>query len=163
MSGKSYLLLGLAALALVFIYTPVQAQSRPIQLSLFTPAQIFHESNSISGIRLNLIYGRNESVTGLDWGFINHTTTGISKGIQWGFISVADSDFTGWQDNAVSVTRGSFKGFQSGIVNYSYNMSGFQLGLINYAETMNGLQVGLVNIIRQGGALPVLPIVNWSF
>jgi hypothetical protein len=193
MTGKGYVLLGLAALALIFIYTPVQAQSRPIQLSLFTPAQIFHESNPISGIRLNLIYGRNVSVTGLDVGLINHTTTGHSKGVQWGLISVADSDFTGWhnsfvgvtkgdfkgvqwgivsvvnsnftgwQDSWVGVTKGDFEGFQSGLVNYANNMSGFQLGLVNYTETMNGLQVGLVNIIRQGGTFPVFPIVNWSF
>ena len=42
-------------------------------------------------------------------------------------------------------------------------MNGVQLGLVNYAGTMHGLQIGLVNIIKQGGAFPVFPIVNWSF
>ena len=163
MSRKGYVLSGLAALSLIFSYTSVQAQKRPIQLALIAPVQIFPEENPISGIRFNLIYGRNVSVTGLDFGLVNHTTTGKSKGIQFGMVSVVDSDFIGWQDNWVSVTKGKFEGFQSGIVNYSKDMSGFQLGLVNYAEIMKGLQIGLVNIIRQGGAFPVFPIVNWSF
>lgn len=163
MSGKGYVLSGLAALALIFIYTPVQAQDRPIQIALITPVQIFPEENSISGIRLNLIYGRNVSITGLDLGLVNHTTTGKSKGIQFGIVGLVDSDFVGWQDNWVNVTKGRFEGFQWGAVNYTKNMKGFQLGLVNYAENMYGLQVGLVNIIQQGGAFPVFPIVNWSF
>ena len=93
---------------------------------------------------------------------INHTTTGESKGIQFGVVALVDSDFMGWQNNWVNVTKGRFEGFQSGTVNYAKNMNGFQLGLVNYAERMKGLQVGLVNIIRQGGAFPVFPIVNWS-
>ena len=163
MPGKYRVLLGLAALILIFISTPVQAQNRPIQIALVAPVQIFPEENRISGIRLNLIYGRNVSITGLDFGLINHTTTGESRGIQFGMVALVDSDFMGWQDNWVNVTKGRFEGFQSGTVNYAKNMNGFQFGLVNYAERMKGLQIGLVNIIRQGGAFPVFPIVNWSF
>ena len=94
---------------------------------------------------------------------INHTTTGKSKGVQFGLVGLSDSDFMGWQDNYVNVTKGKFEGFQWGIVNYAKDMSGFQLGVVNYAEIMNGLQIGLVNIIQQEGAFPVFPIVNWSF
>ena len=163
MSSKYRVVLALAALALIFV-TPVQAQqNRPIQIALITPAQIFPEEDPISGIRLNLIYGRNVSVTGLDLGLINHTTTGMTKGLQFGLVGLADTDFLGWQDNWVNVTKGKFEGFQWGAVNYSLDMNGFQLGVVNYAESMHGLQVGLVNIIRVGGVLPVLPIINWSF
>jgi hypothetical protein len=28
---------------------------------------------------------------------------------------------------------------------------------------MEGVQLGLVNIIQEGGVLPVMPLVNWSF
>ena len=164
MSKKCCVLLSLAVLTLIFICTPVQAQkNRPVQVALITPAQIFPEEDAITGVRLNLIYGRNVSVTGLDLGLINHTTTDKSMGIQFGIIGLADSDFTGWQDNWVNVTKGRFEGFQWGVVNYSYDTRGFQLGLVNYTQTMNGLQIGIVNIIRQGGAFPVFPIVNWSF
>lgn len=139
------------------------AQDKPIQVSLFTPVQIFPEETSISGVRLNLLYGRNASVTGLDLGLVNHTTAGESVGLQYGIVGLVETDFVGWQDNAVNIVQGHFEGFQWGIVNHARSASGFQLGLVNYAGTMRGLQIGLVNIIRQNGAFPVFPIVNWSF
>jgi len=145
------------------VSTPALAEKRPVQLSLVTPIQIFPEDDNISGVRLNLIYGRNASVTGIDWGLINHSTTGISKGWQLGLAGVVDADFVGWQDNAVNVVKGNFKGFQWGFVNFAKHARGFQLGFVNYVESMHGLQIGLVNIIRQDGMFPAFPIVNWSF
>jgi len=163
MARKHYVLLGLVVLTFILIWTPVQAQNRPIQLALVTPIQIFPEDNSITGVRLNLLYGRNVSVWGLDLGLANHTTAGTFKGWQHGLVGIADANFMGWQDCGVNVTNGKFEGLQWGIVNYANAMSGFQLGLVNYARTMEGLQIGLVNVIRQGGQFPVFPIVNWSF
>jgi hypothetical protein len=156
-------LLGLVALALILGSTPVLAQNGPIQLALVTPIQIFPENNSISGVRLNLIYGRNVFVRGLDLGLVNHTTADLSKGLQLGALNLVDSDFVGLQDATVNVTKGNFKGFQWGVVNYAKSANGFQLGLVNYAGSMKGLQLGLVNIIQQGGTFPVFPIINWSF
>ena len=163
MSGKYCALFFLAVLSIIFISTPGQAKDRPIQVTLFTPIQIFPEDNSIKGVRINLLYGRNVSITGLDWGLVNHTTTGKSKGIQIGFVGLSDSDFMGLQYNSVNVTKGNVEGLQWGIVNYAHSMNGLQIGLVNYAQMMNGLQIGLVNVIRQGGTFPVFPIVNWSF
>lgn len=163
MNKKFYVSLGLVLLTFLLISTPVQAQKKPIQLALFTPIQIFPENQHIAGIRFNLIYGRNASVTGLDLGFINQTTKGLSKGFQWGFIGLADSDFLGWQNNSLNFTKGNFEGLQTGFFNYANKMNGIQFGLVNYAVNMEGLQIGLVNIIKQGGQFPVFPIVNWSF
>lgn len=156
-------LAGSVTLMLILAACPVLAQEKPIQLSLFTPVQIFPEETPIAGVRLSLFYGRSVSVSGLDLGLVNHTTAGTSKGVQWGLVGLADANFTGWQDNFVNVTRGDFEGFQWGFVNYARHASGFQLGFVNYAGTMKGLQIGLVNIIKQGGQFPVFPIVNWSF
>ena len=163
MAKRLYVVLGLTIFISILITAPVFAQNRPIQLALVTPIQIFPEDNSITGVRLNLLYGRNVTVSGLDVGLVNHTTTGVSKGLQYGLVGISDSDFTGWQDCTVNITNGKFEGFQYGIVNYADYMSGFQLGLVNYARSAKGLQIGLVNIIRQGGQFPVFPIVNWSF
>jgi len=149
--------------ALMGLSTQAFAQSKPVQLSLFTPVQIFNENVPISGVRLNLIYGRSVSVTGLDLGLVNHTTTGKSMGLQYGLVGIADADFVGWQDNAVNMVKGNFEGIQSGLVNYAHYANGLQFGFVNYAATMKGLQIGLVNIIGQGGQFPVFPIVNWSF
>ena len=163
MTTKSILISGLTAILLVSISSSAMAQSKPIQLSLFTPVQIFDENTPISGIRLSLLYGRNVSVAGLDWGLVNHTTTGKSMGVQFGLVGIAEADFMGWQDNWVNIVKGDFEGLQWGLVNYANYANGLQLGFVNYAATMKGIQIGLVNIIGQGGQFPVFPIVNWSF
>lgn len=163
MAKRSFLPVGLAILITILIAAPVQAQNKPVQVSLVTPIQIFPEKYTITGIRLNLLYGRNVSVQGLDIGLVNHTTTGRFQGLQYGLVGLTDADFTGWQDCTVNVTRLRCEGFQFGLVNYAGNMSGLQLGFVNYAKEMKGLQIGLVNIIKQGGQFPVFPIVNWSF
>jgi hypothetical protein len=163
LSKTCLVLLGFALLTLTFISTPAMAETRPIQLALVTPIQIFPEGDDITGVRLNLLYGRNVSFIGLDLGLINHTTTGMCKGYQFGLAGIADGDFMGWQDNAVNIVHGNFEGLQWGVVNYANSANGFQLGLVNYARTLKGLQIGLVNIIKQGGAFPFFPIINWSF
>jgi hypothetical protein len=155
-----------AAIALLVLSTasaPALAEEKPVQLSLFTPIQIVPEQDSVTALRLNLIYGRNASVQGFDLGVINHTTTGLSKGVGIGVVNLADADFLGFQYSFVNVTKNDFEGFQWGFVNYAVNCRGLQLGFFNYAEKMHGLQIGLINMIGEGGVLPVLPIVNWSF
>lgn len=158
--------LAIIALSILFCALPPQslhAQGQPVQLALFNPVQIVPEQQSISGLRLNFLYGKNTSVEGLDLGLVNHTTSGMSQGVQFGFVGYNEADFTGWMDNTVNLSKGSCKGVQFGIVNQAGSMNGIQFGLVNYAGSMKGLQIGLVNIIKQGGAFPVFPIVNWSF
>ncbi len=142
----------------------ISAQEKPIQLALFNPVQIFNENTSITGLRISLLYGKNATVKGLDWGLVNHTTSGVSKGVQFGLVGINEADFMGWQDNGVNITKGKFEGLQWGLVNYAGTVSGVQIGFVNYAANMTkGLQIGLVNIIKQGGQFPVFPIVNWAF
>ncbi len=174
------LLLPLTLLGFALLATtgPLHAQrKRPVQLSLLTPVQLFPEGDAITGVRLNLLYGRNAWVHGVDLGLVNHTTSGTSKGVQFGIVSIDRTNFTGWQYGAVNLVEGKFEGFQQGFyngsdaasgfqlgfVNTAQNMKGLQIGLVNYARRMNGLQIGIVNIIKQDGAFPVFPIVNWSF
>jgi hypothetical protein len=156
-------LLGFVLLFLFILSTPANSQEKPVQLALFAPIQIFPEDTAIKGIRLSLLYGRNVSVTGFDWGLVNHTTTGDFLGVQFGCVGYSEANFTGWQDNFVNVVKGNFEGLQWGAVNYSHYANGLQLGFVNYAASMKGIQIGLINIIGQGGAFPVFPIVNWSF
>jgi len=154
-----------------------QSPGEPLQLALFNPLQLRSEEEAIDVLRLSLIYGRNISVRGLDVGLVSHSTGGESKGVQFGGVGYIEGDFIGWQDTAINVVQGNFKGFQSGlyngaasaeafqlgVINRAGDASGFQLGLVNYAESMYGLQIGLVNIIRSKPSLPFFPIVNWSF
>ena len=162
---KSHLF-SIATICLMLFITAgkITAQDKPVQLALFNPIQIFDENTSITGLRISLLYGKNKTVSGLDWGLVNHTTSGVSKGVQFGMVGIVESDFVGWQNNGVNITHGSFEGLQWGLVNYAGSVSGVQLGLVNYAANMKkGLQIGLINIIKTGGQFPVFPIVNWAF
>jgi hypothetical protein len=157
--------------------TPLVAQDKPIQIALFTPVQIVPEHEGVGVLRLNFIYSVNRSVQYVDLGLVNVTSGGDSKGVQWAFVAINKGRFSGWQAGAVTVTQGQFVGFmdgwftsaqqgegvQLGLVNTAASWNGLQLGIVNYTQHLHGVQIGLINIIKQGGALPVLPIVNWSF
>lgn len=141
----------------------ITAQDKPFQLSLFDPIQIIPNNESVSGIRLNLIYTKNVNVTGFDMGLVN-LTTGKQLGVQWGGVNVTDGGFTGWQSALVNISKSNFTGLQSSWVNYhGGHFNGLQISIVNYTETLEGLQIGLINIIGKGGFLPVFPIFNFDF
>jgi len=163
------------ALLLAGTVSVAHAQS-PIQISLVTPVQIVPADKAIAGVRLNILYGTNTAVVGLDVGLVNKTTGGPSKGLQWGGVNLVTGTFAGWQNGWVNVQRGAFEGLQTAAVNVSgpveglqwalYNsstdMHGLQLAVVNYARQIHGVQIGLVNIIKTGGQFPFFPIVNWG-
>jgi hypothetical protein len=170
--------LGIVLLTLAVVLASASAraeEAKPVQLALWSPAQIFPPSAAIHGVRLNLIYGVNTEVVGLDLGIANWTTANC-KGLQYGIIGDCEGTFTGWQANFINISSG-FEGFQSGLyngadkchgfqwgwINNTKSMRGFQLAFVNLTEQMNGLQIGIVNVIRDKSSLPILPIVNWKF
>jgi hypothetical protein len=152
------------------------AAPSPVQLALFDPVQIVKSDQSVGILRIDLIYGKNAGVTGLDVGLINHTT-GDEGGLGYGVANIVQGSFTGWQDGIVNIADKSFLGLQSGafnrsqdghgvqwgIVNVTEKMSGLQVGIVNYTRVMTkGVQIGVGNIILEGG-IPFLPIVNARF
>jgi hypothetical protein len=166
----------LAAFAALLVAGSAFAAPAPVQVALFDPAQLVKDTQSVGILRLDLIYGKNENVTGLDLGLLNHTT-GDETSFTYGIASVVQGKFTGWQDNAINIADKSFLGLQSGVVNkageghgvqfgwvnVTDRMSGLQVGLVNYTKVMDkGLQVGIGNIITEG-PIKFLPIVNWRF
>lgn len=156
--------LALASLALLAVASPtLAAEGRPFQLALVNPVQIVPEGESISGVRLTLIYTKNRDVTGLDLSFIAAHATGNFTGVQWALVGLADGNLLGWQANAINLTGKTMRGLQSGLFNKAGRVEGLQFGLVNVAGTINGLQIGLVNVIQQGGWLPVMVLVNGHF
>ncbi len=163
MKSRMVQLFGAFTIVILMLPGMGAAQSKPINIALFNPIQIFPESNSITGLRINLIYGKNAAVTGLDWGLVNSVGSGGFTGVQWGFVDLCDGNFLGLQGGAINLTEQNVEGFQWGLYNSGAHVSGFQLGFVNNAGSMKGLQIGLINIIKTGGFMPVFPIVNWSF
>ena len=158
-SARVSLFVGLSLLAGI---SSAGAQTKPIQLSLFSPVQIFPENASEAGVRLSLLYGNNVDVGGIDIGLVSRVT-GSGTGFQWGAVGLVDGNFSGWQFNLINVTRGNVEGLQTGWYNSAAYVNGVQLGLVNHAGRMKGLQLGIVNLIDIGGQFPFFPIVNWSF
>ena len=137
---KTVSLLIMGFISLLLFSNVVQAVT-PIQIALFNPIQLAPSDKSVTGVRLNLIYGKNASLVGLDIGFINHLTE-KSFGIQHGFISYNESDFTGFQTNFISITKGEFTGLQEGFYNGAGKGTGFQYGFINRRHQMGRIAVG---------------------
>lgn len=151
----------LASVLLALVPAAASAQDSPVQLALFDPVQIVPAGESISGLRLSLLYGRNLNMKGFDWGLVTRTTGNLT-GVQWGLVGMVDGDAKGWQYNLVSLTNGSFTGLQMGGYSSAGYINGLQFSLINNTGTIKGIQLGLINIIREGGFMPVFPIVNWG-
>ena len=167
--------LAVSALAL-FVSGSALAGESPVQIALFDPAQLVKNDQSIGIFRLDILYGKNAGMTGLDLGLVNHTT-GTGAGLAYGLANITEGSFTGWQDGAVNIADKSFLGLQSGffnsskdghgvqwgLVNVTDRMSGLQVGIVNYTKVMTkGVQIGVGNIIQEGG-IPFLPIVNARF
>jgi len=141
----------------------LKADDKPVQIALFNPVQIFPSETAITGFRLNLLYGNNASVTGLDIGIANRTSEKQSVGVQYGILGISERGFKGFQANTVNITYDEFIGFQLGFVNAVEDGNGLMIGVVNFAKRMYGIQIGIFNLIGEGGAAAVLPIVNWSF
>ncbi len=160
---------------MVLLAVTTQAvESLPLQLALWPPIQVVCKDSTVQGLKLNLPYGDNELVQGIDLGLISgaecfegvqvnvvNWVRDLASGIQ---VGVANND--GAMDglsvgvgNRVSTTM---TGLQVGVMNVAEDAKGLQIGVINVTETMVGLQIGLVNVIREA-RVPVLPILNWEF
>lgn len=147
-----------------------------LQLALVAPAQIFSSDYDVYGFRLNLIYGLNQNLRGLDLGIIN-VGQGLMEGVQFGVVNRVQA-LAGVQIglyNSFDETEGGcfqmgiinhavdFAGLQLGPLNYARHVNGAQIGLVNICETTEGVQIGIINIISQSDFLVFCPIINAQF
>lgn len=148
----------------------------PVQIALLPVAQIFRSDVPVRGIRLNLVFGAQEDVAGLDVGFFNDVTQEVSgigagvvnlsrgdaTGIQLAMANSVEGRFRGFQAGFSNVNEGTLRGAQVGALNVTEDGSGFQLGLYNRASSMKGIQLGLINF-NDNGFLPFFPFINFGF
>ena len=141
---------------------PAAAAEKALNISLFPPLALAKPEDAVTAFRLDLIYGKNTATKVVDLGLVNHTTTGVASGLQWGAINITEGQLNGLQLAALNLDKGTTKGLQWGGINYAKSGGGLQLALINYAEEMSGFQIGAINIIKKGGMFPVMVIANWG-
>jgi hypothetical protein len=120
----------------------------PFQLSLFNPVQIFNEKSNIYGLRLNVLYGVNRDVIGLDLGLVNKAED--VYGAQLGIIrNLVKGDMGGCQLGIANDVDGSMILVQTALYRnlVKDNMYGIQTALID--NRVEGRVFGMQTAIRE--------------
>ena len=175
MKTKQFITLSLA-LSLALISSAIKAQedeASPAQGAQFTFAYplgtngvgAIEESNRFS---LNVLYGVNGGLNGLELGGLANYNNGdvngmqlagmaninrgYTNGLMWsGGFNLTLGDARGVQLSDINIAAGDFKGFQAGVINYAGRLRGVQLGVINIVGEDNGaVPIGLINVVKGG-------------
>jgi hypothetical protein len=129
-------------------------------------------------LRVNVIYGKNASVYGLDVGLWNEVEERV-RGIQLAGVVNLARELDGISASyLVNKVEERVRGLQYGVGNYAREVVGVQIakfsnqsnsvvgvqisGFVNQAEKLVGLQIGLMNF-NESGPLPFFPIFNFGF
>lgn len=139
----------------------------PIQISIWSPIQVFPRDWDVVGFRYGGFYSRNRHVYGLDIGFVNRADAS-SGGIQLGLFNTvsvlkggdfcaesyarfdyARSDkrpahYTGMQLGLFLNSADEMRGLQSAWGNDAFTIKGVQLALCNFCYDGSGVQIALV-------------------
>lgn len=133
------------------------AEWTPLQVALLHPVQIFPKETKVQGFRLNLLYGVNDEMAGIDLGLINRTT-GKTQGLQLGAFPLGGFNvteelegiqFAGFYGGAnianKDVSGVQISGIWAGANVAGGDVSGMQIagviGGINKAENLDGIQI----------------------
>ncbi len=155
------------------------AEWTPFQLALVNPVQLFPEQTTVDGVRINLLYGVNKEVNGVDYGVVNRTT-GTTQGVQlgafpFGGVNMSENLYGmqfGGILGGVNIAGGDVEGLQfSGIfggINKAGNLKGVQvagaLGGINMAENVSGAQIAGsylgINLVKNMSGVQIGTIYN---
>jgi len=175
MTAKQIIILSLIVSA-VFLSSTMNAQEtieKPAKGSQFTFAyplgtngkDAISESNRFS---LNMLYGVNGGLNGLEIGGLANYNHGEVNGVQlaglanvnkeytnglmWaGCLNLTLEDARGVQLADINVATGDFKGVQAGVINYAGGLRGVQFGVINIVGEDNGaVPIGLINVVKGG-------------
>ena len=164
------------AVFMVFLASFVSAfNTTAFQLGIWAPqTQLVPEDIDVSGLKINLPYGSNQNVAGIDIGFVSINDNVAALQLNW--LNVSNDSFSGIQFGIVNLSGASAglsfsffnstesisKGVDLAFINTALEHRGVQIGLINYTEFLTGVQLGLVNIATKS-TLPFFPFINFCF
>jgi len=144
---------------------------------------------NVSGVRIAMIHGQNQSVRGIDLGFFSwsetHDLTGFSSVIGVGRLT---GDLRGVASSVVNLHSGEDRGLNMALLNRIRSMraganlgfinlvdedsttdlgwlnvakkSRVQIGFLNITDRIDGVQIGFLNL-AENGFLPVFPFFNF--
>lgn len=143
----------------------------------------------VSGFRMSVLHGRNESVNGMDMGILSLSETGNLRGFSAIFgVGKLTGDLNGCATGLINLHTGRDSGVNAAFVNRvrtlksganlgfvniadEYTMtdvgmlnlsdsSTVQLGFLNVTQRLDAVQIGFLNV-AENGFLPVFPIFNF--
>jgi len=162
-----------------FVAAASFARADVAEFSLFAPAQTAPVDTDIGGLRLDLVYGANRNMYGLDLGVAGKTSgdvmgvqvvVGVNRvegdayGIQAALCmnSVLKDAYGVQWGYGVNHTVGNFSGYQCGVYNrVNGTMRGLEYGVVSYSTDLRGAQAGIVNVGTSATGLQV-GVVNWA-
>jgi hypothetical protein len=150
------------------------AESLPLQIAFWPPVQVVCPDSDVRGLKLNLPYGDNQLVQGLDVGLVSGSelfggiqvnlgnwVRDLATGLQVGLANTNGAQ-EGLSIGLMNRVDTRLTGMQIGLLNQAEEAGGMQVGLINTADSMVGIQIGLVNVMRDC-RVPCMPVLLWQF
>ncbi len=113
------------------------------------------ESWDVRGLRLNLGWGANREMYGIDAGLFGWSDVFAGIGVNV-FGNYTEHDADGIQIGLINEVDGRMRGIQIGLVNSCEVQNSLNIGLVNIAERLEGVQIGLLNFNRCGIDMPIL-------
>ena len=146
----------------------------PFQFAIVEQLQLVSKDKSITGLKINFVYGSNYDIKGIDLGIVSKAqyTTAVQLnlmniveqegvGLQVGLFNLVQY-YSGMQLGVFNLCGSTFTGLQAGLLNHASVCSGMQFGLVNSCSSMRGIQLGLINVIKKNN-FPFIPIFNMKF
>lgn len=176
-------------LLVLCLAAPLAGASAETGFQLGIPALNFPDDPRVDGLRLSLLYGKNERTEGLDLGFLSLSqsserrglalvlgmsrVTGGSYGLSLSLVNVHDGTDEGMNLAFMNVLGDTPDGFNSGIATVArgatgLDVSGFnmsqrskvQVGFVNVTKEIETLQIGFFNF-AENGFVPFFPLFNF--
>jgi hypothetical protein len=174
--------------ALILLFAGAASADAAFQFTL--PGLQAPEDPNVDGIRFSILYGKTQSLTGLDFGFFSYSEAGKLSGAAFVFgLHQLSGDMDGglaW--SLVNLHSGNDRGLNAAFVNKVNNVesgvdlafvniadgktlvdigglnlsdsSTVQVGIINVTKKIEGVQIGFLNV-AENGIFPVLPFFNF--
>jgi len=110
------------------------------------------KDSSVTGLRLNLLYGKTANVSGLDLNILALGETDNFVGVQWPLFWIGankvNHTFKGVAWGIANLHGGESTGVLLGLVNMTHNVNGLQWGAINISDGKTTVDLGLINISK---------------
>jgi hypothetical protein len=150
----------------------------------------FPKDPHVSGLRLSVLHGKNQSQRGLDLGMLSMSETSrlsglalvaglgrvtgeMSNGVALSAVNWHSGRDSGVNGAFVNIVNDTERAFNVGFVNVAeggtmVDLGGFnmskrstaQIGFLNVTDQIKGFQFGFLNLAKNG-FLPIFPVINF--